>query len=64
VEGQLRAAGVAPVDLAAALRAEAERMCDVGGSDDWLTLGHTGPVAARAAELVPTLGTDAFDDRW
>ena len=40
----------------------AERMCYVGGIDDWLTLGDAGPVAGLAAELVPTLGTDAFDE--
>ena len=88
VERRLRAAGVSPVGLTAALREEAERtaryvpmlrfrlrdpaqrtfwaerMCYVGDIDDWLTLGDTGPVEGLAAELVPTLGTDAFYDLW
>jgi hypothetical protein len=34
------------------------------GIDDWLTLGDTGPVEEIAAELVPTLSTDAFYDLW
>ena len=42
----------------------AERMCDAGGIDDWLTLGDTGPLEELAADLVPTLGTDAFYDLW
>jgi hypothetical protein len=42
----------------------AERMCSVGGIDDWLMLGDTGPASALAADLVPTLGTDAFYDLW
>ena len=42
----------------------AERMCYAGGIDEWLALGDTGPVEELAAELVPTLGTDAFYDLW
>ena len=34
------------------------------GIDDWLTLGDARPVAGLAAELVPTLGTDAFYELW
>ena len=88
LERQLRALGMEPTSLAAAVReAEerqahyvpklrfrlldpaqrtfwAERMCYAGGIDDWLTLGDTGPVEELAAELVPTLGTDAFYDLW
>jgi hypothetical protein len=39
-------------------------MCYAGGIDDWLTLGDTGQVAELAADIVPTLGTDAFYELW
>jgi hypothetical protein len=42
----------------------AEQMCYAGGIDDWLTLGDTGQVAELAADIVPTLGTDAFYELW
>jgi hypothetical protein len=41
-----------------------ERMSSLGGIDDWLELGQTGPVAELACALVPTLGTDAFFELW
>ena len=41
-----------------------ERMSSLGGIDDWLELGQTGPVAELARALVPTLGTDAFFELW
>jgi hypothetical protein len=41
-----------------------ERMCYAGGIDDWLTLGDTGQVAELAADIVPTLGTNAFYELW
>lgn len=42
----------------------AERMCYLGDIDDWLTLGQTGPIAALARVLIPTLGTEQFYDLW
>ena len=41
-----------------------ERMSSLGGVDDWLKLGQTGPVAELARALIPTLGTDAFFELW
>jgi hypothetical protein len=41
-----------------------ERMSSLGGVDDWLALGQTGPVAELARALIPTLGTDAFFELW
>ncbi len=41
-----------------------ERMSSLGGIDDWLELGQTGPVAELARALIPTLGTDAFFELW
>jgi hypothetical protein len=41
-----------------------ERMSSLGGIDDWLELGQTGPVAELARALIPTLGTDAFFEFW
>jgi hypothetical protein len=41
-----------------------ERMSSLGGINDWLELGQTGPVAELARALVPTLGTDAFFELW
>jgi hypothetical protein len=41
-----------------------ERMSSLGGIDDWLELGQTGPVGKLAEALVPTLGTDAFFELW
>ena len=42
----------------------AERMCYLGDIDDWLILGQTGPIAALAQALIPTLGTEDFYDLW
>jgi len=41
-----------------------ERMSSLGGIDDWLALGQTGPVVELAHALIPTLGTDAFFELW
>ena len=41
-----------------------ERMSSLGGIDDWLELGQTGPVAKLASALIPTLGTEQFYELW
>ena len=41
-----------------------ERMSSLGGIDDWLELGQTGPVAELAAALIPTLGSEQFFELW
>jgi hypothetical protein len=41
-----------------------ERMSSLGGIDDWLELGQTGPVAKLARALIPTLGTEQFYELW
>jgi hypothetical protein len=41
-----------------------ERMSSLGGIDDWLELGQTGPVAKLARALIPTLGTEQFFELW
>ena len=45
-------------------RFSSERMSSLGGIDDWLELGQTGPVAELAAALIPTLGTEQFFKLW
>ena len=45
-------------------RFSSERMSSLGGIDDWLELGQTGPVAELAAALIPTLGTEQFFELW
>jgi hypothetical protein len=35
-----------------------ERWCYLGSVDDWINVGHTGPVAELAREWIPKLGTD------
>jgi hypothetical protein len=42
----------------------AQRMSSLGGIDDWLELGQTGPVAELAHAFVPTLGTEQFFELW
>src|SRR5947209_11847353 len=41
-----------------------ERMSSLGGIDDWLELGQTGPVTELARALIPTLGTEQFFELW
>ena len=41
-----------------------ERMSSLGGIDDWLELGQTGPVAELAAALIPNLGSEQFFELW
>jgi hypothetical protein len=41
-----------------------QRMSSLGGIDDWLELGQTGPVAKLARAIIPTLGTDEFYELW
>src|SRR5207248_5337308 len=42
----------------------AQRMSSLGGIDDWLELGQTGPLAKLAQALIPTLGTEQFFELW
>jgi len=35
-----------------------ERWCYLGSIDDWIDVGHMGPVAQLAREWIPKLGTD------
>jgi hypothetical protein len=42
----------------------AQRMSSLGGIDDWLELGQTGPVAKLARALIPSLGTEQFFELW
>lgn len=42
----------------------AQRMSSLGGIDEWLELGQTGPVARLARKLIPTLGTKQFFELW
>jgi hypothetical protein len=42
----------------------AQRMSSLGGIDEWLELGQTGPVAKLASKLIPTLGTEQFFELW
>jgi hypothetical protein len=42
----------------------AQRVSSLGGVDDWLKLGQTGPVAKLACKLIPTLGTEQFFELW
>ena len=41
-----------------------QRMSSLGGIDDWLELGQTGPVAKLARVIIPTLGTEEFYELW
>ena len=41
-----------------------QRMSSLGGLDDWLELGQTGPVAKLARAIIPTLGTEEFFELW
>ena len=41
-----------------------QRMSSLGGLDDWLELGQTGPVAKLARAIIPTLGTEEFYELW
>ena len=41
-----------------------QRMSSLGGLDDWLELGQTGPVAKLARAIIPTLGTEQFYELW
>jgi hypothetical protein len=41
-----------------------QRMSSLGGIDEWLELGQTGPVAKLASKLIPTLGTEQFFELW
>ena len=41
-----------------------QRMSSLGGIDDWLELGQTGPVAKLARAIIPTLGTEEFYELW
>ena len=42
----------------------AQRMSSLGGIDEWLELGQTGPAAKLARKLIPTLGTEQFFELW
>ncbi len=42
----------------------AQRMCDLESVDGWLELGQMGPLAKLARALIPTLGTDQFNELW
>jgi len=37
-----------------------ERWCYLGGIDDWIPVGPTGPLERLARQWIPRLGTDAF----
>ena len=41
-----------------------QRMSSLGGIDDWLELGQTGPVAKLARMIIPTLGSEQFYELW
>ena len=41
-----------------------QRMSSLGGIDDWLELGQTGPVAKLACAVISTLGTEEFYELW
>jgi hypothetical protein len=41
-----------------------QRMSSLGGIDDWLELGQTGPVAKLARVIIPTLGSEQFYEFW
>ncbi len=41
-----------------------QRMSSLGGIDDWLELGQTGPVAKLARAVISTLGTEEFYELW
>jgi hypothetical protein len=43
---------------------DVQRMSSLGGIDDWLELGQTGPVAKLARAIIPTLGTEEFYELW
>jgi len=38
----------------------AERMCFMGGIDDWITVEYDKPIGTLAEKLIPVLGTDEF----
>jgi hypothetical protein len=42
----------------------AQRMSSLGGIDDWLELGKTGPVAELARAIIITLGTEQLFELW
>lgn len=41
-----------------------ERRCYLGGRDDWLLIGGSGPLADLAEEVIPLLGTEDLFERW
>ncbi len=41
-----------------------QRMSSLGGIDDWLELGQTGPVAKLARVIIPTMGSEQFYELW
>lgn len=42
----------------------AERMCYLGGIDDWISLSQRGSAADLAHALIPCLGTEEFFELW
>jgi hypothetical protein len=43
---------------------DVQRMSSLGGIDEWLELGQTGPVAKLARVIIPTLGSEQFYELW
>lgn len=41
-------------------RFKAQRMCFLGGIENWIDVEYDQPVGELASRLIPTLGTDAF----
>jgi len=41
-----------------------ERRCYLGGRDDWLLIGGSGPLTDLAEEVIPLLGTEDLLERW
>jgi hypothetical protein len=41
-----------------------ERRCYLGGRDDWLFIGGSGPLADLAEEVIPLLDTEELFERW
>ena len=38
----------------------AQRMCFMGGIDDWINIEFDRPIAPLSRKLIPLLGTDKF----
>jgi hypothetical protein len=41
-----------------------ERRCSLGGIDDWVLIGGSGPLTDLAEEVIPLLGTEELFERW